>query len=271
MSYRGSAGLAALAALSFAPAARATDKAECAAAAEAGQRLAKDHKYVAAREKLLVCASKDCPDVIVQDCTQWLGETERNVASVVFKPVDDAGHRLDGVQVTEHGVVVTEHASDGAVDVDPGAHVYRFQHGGYEPVEQRAQLDEGRRNQEIAVTLHAAPVVVAPPVVPEHAASRGVPVLVAAIATTGLAVLGGGFYAGFGLSGMSDQNDLKKTCAPYCTSAQTAPVQTKFTIANVALVGGLVALATAGVLSIVWATTKTPEKHVSLSGVSIAF
>src|ERR1035438_6772877 len=50
----------------------ALDKAACAAAAEAGQRLRNRGQLVAAREQLIVCASPECPQVVSQDCTGWL-------------------------------------------------------------------------------------------------------------------------------------------------------------------------------------------------------
>src|SRR5512142_876256 len=86
-------GTAFLAVATLVQPAHAGDKAACAAAAEVGQRLFKSHKLVAAREQLLACSSKECPDVISQDCTQWLGEVERSVASVVLKPIDETGRR----------------------------------------------------------------------------------------------------------------------------------------------------------------------------------
>ncbi len=249
--------------------ARAADKAACAAAAEVGQRLFKSHKLVAARDQLLVCSSKDCPDVISQDCTQWLGEVDRSVASVILKPVDETGRRLDDVHVTENGVVIAEHAGEGAVEVDPGSHVFRFERPDYEAVEQRAQLDEGRRNQEIVVTMR--PHTSAPPLVEKPAISGSrTGLLIGAVTTTGLAVIAGGLYAGFGLSAISDQNVLRTTCAPNCTDAQVSPVQTKFTVANVALVAGIVSVVAAGVFWIVWGT-HAPDKHVSLSGVTFTF
>lgn len=251
--------------------ARATDKAACAAAAEVGQRLFKSHKLVAAREQLLVCSSKDCPDVISQDCTQWLGEVDRSVASVILKPVDETGHRLDNVHVTENGIVIAEHAGEGAVEVDPGAHVFHFERPDYDTAEQRVQLDEGRRNQEIVVTMRPHVATTTPVEQPTHAASSGrTGLLIGAVTMTGLTVVAGALYAGFGLSALADQNTLRTTCAPNCTQDQIAPLNTKFTAANVSLVAGIVTLVAAGVFWIVWGT-HAPDKHVSLSGATFTF
>ena len=249
--------------------AEATDKAQCAAAAEVGQRLTKAHKLVAAREQLLVCSSKECPDVISQDCTQWLGEVERSVASIILKPVDDAGRRLDNVHVTENGVVVAEHAGEGAVEVDPGAHVFRFERGDLEPAEQRVKLDEGRRNQEIVVTMR--PRVAAPPPPPPPQTSGGAGLLAGGIVATTLAVAGGALFAGFGISGAADEEALRKSCAPFCTSAQVSPVSTKFAVADAALITGGVAAITAVVFWVLW-THRSPQKQqVGFDGVWLSF
>jgi hypothetical protein len=243
--------------------ASATDKAQCAAAAEVGQRLTKAHKLVAAREQLLLCSSKECPDVISQDCTQWLGEVERSVASVVLKPVDDTGRRLDNVHVTENGVVIAEHAGESAVEVDPGTHVFHFERSDLVPADQNAQLDEGRRNQEIVVTMKPRPVAPPPPPPPVHeTASGGGGFLAGAIATTTLAVAGGALFAGFGASGVSDENALRKSCAPFCTSSDVSPVSTKFAIADAAIITGGVAAIAAIVFWVVWGQHRSPEKHV---------
>jgi hypothetical protein len=252
--------------------ARAVDKAQCAAAAEVGQRLTKAHKLVAAREQLLVCSSKDCPDVISQDCTQWLGEVERTVASVILKPVDETGRRLDNVHVTENGVVVAEHTGESAVEVDPGAHVFKFERSDLEPAEQHVQLDEARRNQEIVVTMRPRPVAPPPPPPPPQTSSGGAGLLAGAIATTTLAVAGGALFAGFGAAGVSDENALRKSCAPYCTSSDVAPVNTKFAIADAAIITGGVAAITAIVFWVVWSHHST-DKHVGVtaSGLRITF
>jgi len=248
----------------------ATDKAQCASAAEVGQRLFKSHKLVAAREQLLICSSKDCPDVISQDCTQWLGEVVRSVASVVFKPVDDGGKPLDGVKVTENGTVIGDPVGTAPIEMDPGVHAFRFEKPEYDYVEQQVKLDEGRRNQEISIVLHLHSAGSPPPPKPEHGGSSGTGLLVGAVTATSLAVIGAGVFIGAGLAGTSDQNALKTSCAPNCSQAQVSPVSTKFTVANVGLITGAIALVAAGVFWVLYGT-RAPDKHVGLSGVTLTF
>jgi len=230
--------------------AKAADKAACAAAAEAGQRLAKDHKYIAAREQLLVCSSPECPEIIAQDCTQWLGEVQRNVASIVLKPKDQTGNLLTDVGVSSDGSPLTLHATDTPIEIDPGVHVLRFERVGYDATEVRAEVAPGKRNQEIVATMHAAPVAT-----PVGVADKGTGLAVASIVFLGVGVVGMGLFGGFGVLGLNDQDAVRKTgCAPNC-GPQLGGVSTDFTVANVSLVGGIVSLFTAGVLALVWATS----------------
>jgi hypothetical protein len=101
--------------------------------------------------------------------------------------------------------------------------------------------------------------------------SSGGGLLAGAIATTVLAVAGGALFAGFGASGIADEDALRKSCAPFCTSSQVSPISTKFAIADVALATGGVAAIAAIVFWVVWSQHRSPEKHVGLEGVRFSF
>ncbi len=267
----------ALAVVSWGGVAHAADKAACAAAAEAGQRLFKEHKLTAAREKLLFCSNTECPDIISKDCTQWLGEVERTVASVVVRMRDEQGQPINDVKVSVDGAVLTEHAADAPVELDPGNHVFRFEHAGFDPVEQNVAVAEGKRGQEIAGVMHP----------PKPAGgggggagegggaetkSSGGGFLVSSIVFAGVGVVGMGLFTGFALAGIAQQNDLKKSCAPNCTPTDLAPLNTKFTIANASLVAGLVGIGVGAALFIVWAVTHHSGDKVSLrDGLVVTF
>lgn len=267
-------GLFIAAFVALGPKAHAADKAACAAAAEAGQRLVKDHKLTAAREKLLVCSSTDCPEIISKDCTQWLGEVERNVASVVIRARDEQGQPVGDVRVSLDGAVLTEHSSDAPIETDPGTHVVRFEHDGFEPVEQSVPIAEGKRGQELAVVMHPAkPVGGSTP--PAETKSSNAALLVSAITLTGVGLVGMGLFAGFGAAGLAQQNDMKKPggCAPNCTGTpELASLDTKFTVANVSLVGGLVGLGVGIALFVVWGITHPSHgEKAGLRGLQIVF
>ncbi len=231
-----------------APRAHATDKAACAAAAETGQRLAKERKLIAAREQLLTCSSPECPDIISHDCTQWLGEVQRDVASIVIKALDDKDQPLTGVNVYADNVLL--HATDGPVEIDPGPHDFRFERQGYDDAKVTVTIAAGKRNQDLVATLHTAHVVAT-----EAPSGKGSGLLIGSAVFGGVGVVGLGLFAGFGVAGLSEQDAVRKTgCAPNC-GPQLDGVNTKFAVADAALVGGIISLVVAGVFLIVRGTS----------------
>jgi hypothetical protein len=222
--------------------AAAVEKAVCVTAADDGQRLRKAHKLVAARAEFLVCAQADCPNVVSQDCVQWLGSVERSLASVIVRAHDPNGTELADVRVSVDGKLIAEHPTTAAIEVDPGPHLVRYEAKGFEPVEEPLSLGEGERGHPLRAELRQAPSVQAP-------APGRIPAV--AWAFGGLGVVGAGSFVAFALVGQSEQRSLRTTCAPNCSPAQIAPLQTKFTVANISLGVGVVALATGVTIALV--------------------
>jgi hypothetical protein len=222
--------VAALLLVSLAAPARAMDKAACAAAAVSGQELTRAHKLVEARTKLVQCSSPDCPEIIERDCADWLREVVARVPTLAVETSAGATIEIDGVPVT----------SAGAVAVDPGSRRVSVHRDGYVSTERIVMVAEAEHK---TVTIALSPIVAAlPVVVAKPPPSSRTPWLVAAIGTSAVALTGFALFAGFGASGLSDQNALRTSCAPYCTSSQVDPVSTQFTTANVGLVIGVVGL-----------------------------
>lgn len=250
--------LAAVSSLAWCNLALAVDKVACVQAAEAGQRLQKDGHLVSARDRLLVCASLECPDVVSQDCTGWLGEVQRSLASVIVKAHDPRGEPLRDVNVFLDGARLSERTPTAAIDVDPGDHVLRCERVGYSPAERPVRLSEGERGNEVDCRL--APIAPSEPwkqrvdpqvfePVPQRESSRGpVPWLVWPLG--GLGVVGIAGFAYFGITGEADQNSTRARCAPYCKPADVNPIQTKFVIADVSLGVGAVALGAAALVAL---------------------
>jgi hypothetical protein len=133
--------------------AQAVDKVACVSAAEAAQRLRKEHKLVASREQLLMCANPDCPAVVSSDCTSWLGEVERSVASVVVLAHDGRGQLLTTVRVLADGALFVAQAPSTPVEIDPGDHVFRCEAPGFAAAEVRVTLGEGERGHVVACDM----------------------------------------------------------------------------------------------------------------------
>ena len=256
----------------------AADKVACVEAAEAGQRLRKEGHLVSARERLLVCASRECPDVVSQDCTGWLGEVQRSLGSVVIKAYSVDGEALSDVSVFLDGTELAERAPTAGIDVNPGDHVLRCERAGFTPAEQPVRVSEGERGDEVNCRLQPAT-----PKAPDERRPKGDPRIFQTLppkpATRGplpwvvwplggVGVAGIGTFAYFGLAGRAEENSLrgKSGCAPFCTPAQLEPVQTKFLVANVSLGVGVVALAAAAVVALLHENSSTATTSTAAGG-----
>ncbi len=251
--------------------AAAADKAACVAAAEAAQHLRKSGQLVASRDQLLVCANPECPAVVSQDCTRWLGEVQRSIASVVVKARDARGQPIDDVRLVVDGTVLTEQATSSPIEVSPGEHVFRCERTGFSPASQRAQLAEGERGREIPCDMVAiAAVSETPPPAESHPAEAStgsssswsaIPVASWVLGGVGLAGLGLGTY--FGVSEINDQHALEQPgqCGATTHNCDVSGIQTKIDLAYVSFGVGIVALGAAVVLAIVHAH----ESHGSAS------
>jgi len=287
---RASQGVSALLAVTMTawtlPAA-AIDKETCVNAAEAGQRLRNEHKLVASREQLLVCASTECPGIVSQDCTSWLGQVERSLASIVVTARDGRGQPVVDARVVVDGAALVVRTPTAPIELDPGPHVVRCERAGFAPAEQRVSLDEGERGHAVVcempspVTAAPAPSATSLPTTPgarEGPGSAGtaftagppsgaevgrpprggggIPWPSWVLGGVGIAALGS--FAFFGLSGQSDQNQAEAPggCAPNCHASQVDPIRTKFAIADVSLGVGIVALAAAAIVAVVHSSSE---------------
>jgi hypothetical protein len=274
------AGLCALLATSLATSstpARAIDKVACVDAAEAGQRLRKEGRLVLARDRLVVCASPDCPEVVSQDCTGWLGEVQRSLASVIVKVRSSRGESVSDVGVSLDGVVLAERAPTATIEIDPGDHVFRCERAGFGPAEQRVHLAQGERGREITCQLAslaqaAPPESIQPTPKPEETpgdeqAARGsLPWIVWPLG--GLGVTGVGAFAALYLSARADEKSLlalprsEGGCAPYCSNdSRLWSIETKLNASYISLAVGLVALGAAALIGLLHSSA--PASRVS--------
>jgi hypothetical protein len=245
--------------------ARAIDKVACVDAAEAGQRLRKEGRLVLARDRLVVCASPDCPEVVSQDCTGWLGEVQRSLASVIVKVRNTRGEPLNDVGISLDGVVLAERGPTATIEIDPGDHVFRCERAGFAAAEQRVHLAQGERGREIICQLAslaqaAPPEAIQPAPKPEEtpaeeAAVQGnVPWIVWPLG--GLGLTGVGAFAALYLSAQADEKNLlalprPEGCAPYCSNdSRLWNIETKLNVSYISLAVGLVALGAAALIGL---------------------
>ena len=213
------------------------DVAACAAAAEQGQDLARAGKVKEAKDAFRRCTATDCPDLIAHDCAGFLASAESRIASASVTVTDAHGAKLPTAVVEMDGSAI-DWTSASAIRVDPGVHTFVVRNDGDVTVERRVEFAEG---STVAVGVEMMPVLAEPQPSPMPPRRKSKPLFAGSLATSGVAVAGFALFAGFGEAGLSQQSELRAQCAPHCTSSQVDPVSTKFMVANVSLIVGVVA------------------------------
>jgi hypothetical protein len=246
----------------------ASDKRQCAAAYEQGQRLRKQGQLREARAQLQICAGDRCNRVIQQDCVQWVGELDRAIPTLVLRAQDAGGKDISEVQVTLDGQRLVERLDGRAVEVDPGAHTFRFESAGTVAQEARAVIGEGEKMREILVRLEApeppkpplppTPVLVPPPTAPVEAVQPG-PSRWPVYAAGGVGVAGLASFTVFWLVGHSEYVTLT-ACKGHCSPGAVDAARTKFIAADVSLAVSAAALGLA-----TWLFFRAPAPAARLS------
>jgi hypothetical protein len=247
-----------LAAIGFASRADAqpVDKEACATAYEKAQVERKGHRLVAARAALTYCAQKGCPAIARHDCATWLTEVDAVLPSVVFEIQQD-GKLVRDVRVSVDGSVVFEKVEDGAaLPLDPGAHVFKFERAGSRTGVQELMIVQGTKNRLVSITLESdtsTPASRTPPASSTSTKSNetrdraptteptpsGIPVL--GLVFGGIAIAGLAGFAGFGFTGVAEENKLRRECAPFCSVENIDYVDRMYLLADISLGVGIVA------------------------------
>jgi hypothetical protein len=237
-----------------------TPAAQCASAYENAQLLRQRGKLVAAREQAAICAREQCPEVARHDCAHWTEELGREVPSVVVVARDESDHDVAVQRIFVDGVPRAELVSGRAIELDPGAHVFRVERADALPAEQSFTVYQGERDRILRVTVSSStPALAAPPsgapVSASPAAGRPPapttattpaappddrPSYAPAAIVAGLSLVSLGASAYLGLTGRHDLSGLRSSCAPNCTDAQVDPVRTRLIFSDVTLGVGVV-------------------------------
>ncbi|MBX3231514.1 MAG: hypothetical protein KIT84_24205 [Labilithrix sp.] len=232
----------------------ASDAEQCAAAAGQAQELKDEAKYRRAREQLLICARDVCPGPIKSDCGRWLTEVDRDAPTVVLGARDAKGDLTD-VKVSMDGVTVQEKLDGKPILVDAGEHTFTFESKDGSVKEEKVLLRAAEKARPIIVTFSSGgpQPPPEPPPDPTGGGSLVLPIILAGVAVVGL-----GTFAFMGLTGKGEVDDLEKSnCKPNCDSDKVDSARTKLIIADIGLVGGLIA---GGVATYLFLTRpKAPE------------
>lgn len=234
-----------------APAAKGGAKAACLAAHEEATTLLTQNKPHAAHDKFVVCARSECPTVVRKECGDQLVAVEKDAPTVALEARDEAGADTTAVKVTMDGSPLAERLTGSAVDVEPGEHVFRFERADGKSIEQKVLVVEGDKNRKVVADF--ASLVPRPPLgggdsrpVTPHEPKK-IPVL--AYVAGGVGIIGLGGFTLFALTGKGAEKDLASSCNPNCTNDQLSSVKRDYLFADISLVIGVVAAATAVILA----------------------
>jgi hypothetical protein len=239
--------------------AAADGKQQCLDAAGDGQKLRDAHKLIEARDKFRRCAAAECPGVVQSDCAGWLDAVEKNLPTVVLSAKTGAGAPVVDAKVTVDGQPFATKLDGDALPINPGSHTFHFEAAGGATHDELAVINEGGKNQIVAVVLGtAAPLSALAVQAPQPAAvPQGTPGPSSSggssLKTWGW-VLGGVGVAGlavgtvFGIVALSDKN--KANCTNnLCDAGTTGAIKSAALVSDVGWIAG--GLLTAGGLGLI--------------------
>ncbi len=206
----------------------------------AAQRLRKEGKLVEARDQLSTCSQSSCPAFLRNDCTQWIGEVDSSIPTVVFVAKDDHDHDLAAASVYVDDRKIADSIDGRSTSLDPGPHTVRFVFAG-QASEQKVVVVAGEKDRrieaEFTATSRGSPPVGGVLPAPEAATRRGIPV--ATLVLGSVAAAGLVSFVTFAVAGRVEQG-----CAPNCTQSEVDTLRRDYLIADVSWISGLVALTT---------------------------
>jgi hypothetical protein len=224
---------------------------DCLTANETALKLSQDHKLLAEREQLLICAAESCPSEVRRECAARIEEVNSAIPTVVFEVKDANGRDVSRVRVLVDGELLAERLDGTALAIDPGEHVFTFGVSGNRVIEMRLLIREShkeRRERVVVERLEPSKVEVQertrehPRAVAREKSGMGTQRILALISgSIGIVGVGVGTY--FGVRTMSEKTTAEEACPDRCRTQGDADLwdkaRTSGNISTVAfLVGG---------------------------------
>jgi hypothetical protein len=253
--------------------------AECLTANDKSISLRNEHKLLAARKELLVCAASTCPAEVRKECLRRIDLVNTSLPTVVLEAKDGAGNDLSAVKVTMDGDVLVEKLDGSSISLDPGAHTFNFEVAGQPPLTRQLVIREGQKDRR-EVLQFGAPAAGATPATPvakttanpaietsvdRVSSSAGGTQKIVALVAAGVGVAGVGVGTIFGLQSMSKHSDASTKCPGACSVQAGVELwndaRSAGNISTIAFAVGGVGLVTGAIL---WFTAKTPSHTTAL-------
>lgn len=214
-----------------ASAAAAQEAGTCSSAYEQTQRLRRSGKLLEARQNAIDCSAPTCPEVLTKDCARWVAEIEPAIPRVVLSVKDTNGAPLTDVVIYLDGERLNGTGGGQSIEVNPGEHLLRFEHGKEKAIEKHAVFVEGEKNNRVTIVFGSTSSLTQPdaPLV----AQRSPPW--AALVATGLSVAALVTSAVFGVRALQQKAALDRAdCKPRCNPSAALALQRSAAFADVA-------------------------------------
>lgn len=207
----------------------------CIAAHADGQVLQNNHQLLAARAKFLTCSAETCPNLVRNDCVQFLQRVDERQPTVVLAAVGADEHDVSGVQVALDGKHWVSQVDGSPIALDPGEHHLQFRAPDGRVREYFVVAREGEKARRIVARFDQAPPQ------PGHGDTKSASAIpTASYVFGGVGVLALASFGYFALRGHSTQS-----CAPHCTSDEVDRLHSQYLAADISLVIGLASLGAA--------------------------
>lgn len=254
---------------------------ECLTANDKSIALRNDHKLLAARKELLVCAAATCPAEVRKECMRRVDLVNASLPTVMLEAKDGAGNDLSAVKVTVDGDVLAEKLDGSAISLDPGAHTFTFEVAGQPPITKQLVIREGQKDRREVLQFGAPPAQSPAPAAAPAAKTTANPAIetsvdqvssssgnsqrIIALVAGGVGVVGVGVGTIFGLQSMSKHSDAESKCPGACSDQSGVELwndaRSSGNISTIAFAVGGVGLVTGAIL---WFTAKTPSRTTAL-------
>lgn len=196
-----------------------------------------DSDFLAARELFGRCVDSACPEPIRVECGEFLAKLEKDVPTVVLSAQDERGNDVPDAKVEVDGKPYLDALTGRATPVNPGSHTFAFVRPDGARTNVTVLILEGVKGRELIGRFGSAPSGTSASSSDSgshRSAASGRNTLAYVLGGAGVVALGAFGY--FALSGKSELNDLRKSCAPNCSDAQASAVSTKYLLADISLV-----------------------------------
>lgn len=208
-------------------------------------------KLVEARDALLLCSRRDCPNLVQEDCVGWLAEVKADTPTIVLDAKDDRGARVKPSSIRIDGAPITTGLDGQALEIDPGDHEVVFEATGLATVTVHVLAKAGTKNQTVTATFVTTP--------PPRGGSKLPAFILFGVAGASLLTFGGLAIAG------QVEFDGFDACKPGCVQDDVDRVEREFIAADVMLGVAGAALATGVVLFFVLPGAKAAPTSASLA------